>query len=291
MPDPSKVLSTIRQATRIFREMPGRTGSQVQLDDVDDVIVVGDLHGNIPALKKVLEYAQLDQFRKRHLVLQELIHGPRMYPDDGGDRSHQLVDIVCALKCQYARRVHVILGNHELSEITGRSIAKNGVPLNALYHIGVKTAYGEMADEICDAYRELFRNFPIAVRTPNRVMMVHTIPDGYWLEKFNPEILMASHWTDEDMARGGSVYGITWGRDVTQETVDRFAELMDTDWLITGHQPCDEGFQVPNTRQIIIDGTDPYPTFLHFSATQPMSLEKLRAGVKVLNFEELQSES
>lgn len=291
MADPAKVLATVRQAARIFREMPGRTGSQVLLDDLDDVIVVGDLHGNIPALKKVLEYARLDQYKKRHLVLQELIHGPRMYADDGGDRSHQLVDIVCALKCQYARRVHVILGNHELSEITGRAIAKNGAPLNALYHIGVKTAYGEMADEICDAYRDLFRTFPLAVRTPNRVMLVHTIPDGYWLDNFNPDILNATVWSDQDMARGGSVYGITWGRDVSAQTVDRFAQMMDTDWLITGHQPCDEGFSVANHRQIIIDGTDPYPTFLHFSATEPMSIEKLKSGVRVMNVEDLQSEA
>lgn len=291
MPEPDKVLAAIRQATRIFRQMPGRVGSQVILDDLDDVIVVGDLHGNIPALKKVLEYARLDLNKKRHLVLQELIHGPRMYPDDGGDKSHQLVDIVCALKCQYARRVHVILGNHELSEITGRAIAKNGVPLNALYHIGVKTAYGDMADEICDAYRELFRAFPLAVRTPNRVLLVHTNPDGYWLENFNPEILNAPAWTDQDMARGGSVYGITWGRDISPDTVDRFLRMVDADWLITGHQPCDEGFMVANHRQIIIDGTDPYPTFLHFSATDSMTIDKLKEGVRVLNIEELHADS
>ena len=85
MADPLKVLASIKQATRIFREMPGRVGSQVFLDDVEDVIVVGDLHGNVPALQKVLEYARLDQNKKRHLVLQELIHGPRMYSDDGGE--------------------------------------------------------------------------------------------------------------------------------------------------------------------------------------------------------------
>jgi hypothetical protein len=213
-----------------------------------------------------------------------------MYPDDGGDRSHQLVDIVCALKCQYARRVHVILGNHELSEITGRAIAKGGTPLNALYHIGVATAYGNYADEICAAYRELFLAFPLAVRTPNRVMMVHTIPDGYWLETFEPEIFNASSWSDRDMARGGAIYAVTWGRDNSPETVDQFAKMVDTDWLITGHQPCDDGFQVPNHRQIIIDGTDPFPTFLHFHATEEMTLEKLRAGVRVMNAEDLQAE-
>lgn len=284
MPDPARVLATVRQATRIFRETPGRRGSQVILDDAEDVVVVGDLHGNVPALSKVLEFAALDKHKKRHLVLQELIHGPRMYPDDGGDRSHQLVDLVCALKCQFARRVHVILGNHELSEITGRAIAKNGVPLNALYHIGVRTAYGAMSEEICDAYRELFLAFPLAVRTPNRVLLCHTMPDDWWLETFDSTILDADEWTPAQMARGGSVYMLTWGRDIGEETVNRFLAMTDADWLVTGHQPCDEGFAVANHRQIIIDGTDPFPTFLHFSATEPMSLDKLKAGIHVLNW-------
>jgi len=282
MPDAARVLATIRQATRIFRESPGRHGSQVLLDDAEEVIVVGDLHGNIPALRQVFEYADLDNHKKRHLVLQELIHGPRMYPNDGGDRSHQLVDLVCGLKCRYARRVHVILGNHELSEITGRAIAKNGVPLNALYHIGVRTAYGELAEEICEAYRELFLAYPLAVRTPNRVLICHTMPDGHWLDQFDPEILQATSWTAPQMARGGSVYMLTWGRDIAPETADRFLGMMDADWLITGHQPCDEGYSVANHRQIIIDGTDPFPTFLHFDARDPITLEKLKAGIHVL---------
>ena len=67
-------------------------------------MVVGDLHGNLPAFKKVLLAAALDRHPGRHLVLQELIHGPLSYPGDGGDRSHQLLDVVAALKCQYPER-------------------------------------------------------------------------------------------------------------------------------------------------------------------------------------------
>ena len=41
-----------------------------------------------PAFTEVLARAALDRHPGRHLVLQELIHGKRMYPDDKGDRSH-----------------------------------------------------------------------------------------------------------------------------------------------------------------------------------------------------------
>ena len=44
--------------------------------------------------------------------------------------------------------------------------------------------------------------------------------------------------------------------------------MVDADWFITGHQPCDDGFRQANHRQIIIDGTDPYPAYCLFPATR-----------------------
>src|SRR3954465_14471782 len=164
MPDAQKIIATIRRAAMLSRATPGRAGGVVALDKADEVMVVGDLHGNIPAFRKVLEVAALAKHPARHLVLQELIHGHRHYPDDRGDKSHQLVDLVSALKCQYPDRVHLILGNHELSELTGRPIAKNGVALNALFRQGIDTAYGDRGAAVYAAYQELFAALPLCVR-------------------------------------------------------------------------------------------------------------------------------
>src|SRR5215218_6075854 len=169
MPDPERLLLTIRRATDLCRATPGRVGGVVTLERAEEVLVVGDLHGNIPASKKVFEVAALGRNPGLYLVLQELFHGPRSYPDDGGDRSHQLVDLVAALKCQFPERVHLILGNHELSELTGRVIAKHGQALNALFRQGITTAYQPRDDEVYRAYLALFSALPLAVRTPNRV--------------------------------------------------------------------------------------------------------------------------
>jgi len=245
-------------------------------------MVVGDLHGNIPAFRAVLDTAALARNPRRHLVLQELIHGNRMYPGDRGDRSHQLVDLVSALKCQYPDRVHLILGNHELSELTGRAIGKNGVPLNALFRQGVDTAYGGKGGAIYDAYRDLFAALPLAVRTPNRVFLCHTIPDGDELDALDLGVLGLENWPPEAMKRHGTVYSLTWGRDNTPETVDRFAGMVDTDWFITGHQPCDRGFRRANHRQIIIDGTDPHPACCLFPASESVTLESLLDNVRLL---------
>ena len=127
MPDPDKLLTTIRRATELFRATPGRAGGIVAPETIDDVIVAGDLHGNIPAFKKVLDIAALAQHPRRHLVLQELIHGNRFYSEDRGDRSHQLVDLLAALKCQYPDRIHLILGNHDYADRVNKATLWQGI--------------------------------------------------------------------------------------------------------------------------------------------------------------------
>lgn len=285
MPDPRKILVTVERATDLFRKTPGRAGGLVKLDEASEVMVIGDLHGNIPAFIRFLNIAALATNPGRHLVLQELVHGTRFYPNDGGDKSHQLVDLVCALKCQFPDRVHQILGNHELSEVTHRPIAKGGVALNALFKEGLDTAYGDQSDLIYAAYLKLFAALPLACRTPNRVFLCHTIPDPRDVEIFEASVLDADTWSPAWMARGGPIYGITWGRNTDPENIDKFAQIVDADLFITGHQPCDDGFRQANHRQLIIDGTDPYPAYCLFPAKDPVTIESLLAGVRVLPLE------
>lgn len=285
MPDPLKVLATVRKATELTRRTPGRSGSVVRLDDADEVMVVGDLHGNLRAFRWALAESALDRHPGRHLVLQELVHEINKSGEDRPDLSHRLVDLVSALKCQYPERVHLILGNHELSELTGRVIGKDGRALNALFRQGIETSYGPMAGDVYQAYLNFFAALPIAVRTSNRVFICHTIPDGYDLDRVDLDVLDAETWPPEAMKRGGAIYAMTWGRDVSAETVDRFAAMVDADLVVTGHQPCDEGFRQANHRQLIVDGTDPYPAYCRFPARDPVSIDALVDSVKVLGLD------
>jgi hypothetical protein len=283
MPDPQKILSTIRKASELMRSTPGRSGSVIALEDADEVMVVGDLHGNLPAFRQALAISALDRHPRRHLVLQELVHEINKNDDDRPDRSHRLVDLVSALKCQYPQRVHLILGNHELSELTGRIIGKDGHALNLRFREGMELAYGARTRDVYEAYLVLFAALPLAVRTANRVFVCHTLPDARYLEDLDLALLKADHWPPEAMKRGGTIYALTWGRDTTPETADRFAAMVDADWFITGHQPCDEGFRQANQRQIIIDGTNPFPAYCLFPALGAVTMESLLESTHILD--------
>jgi hypothetical protein len=253
MPSPAETrLHTLRRAVAAFRGTPGRRGRFVQLEGAQDVLVGGDLHGNLDNFRRLMQRADLPAHPRRCLVLQEVVHGPFRYPA-GGDKSHQLLDLVCALKCQYPTQVHFLPGNHELAQATGRLVAKNDDDLNEAFRLGVRMAYAERADEVYALYLELFAAAPLALRTDNRVFFSHSLPSAGALPEFDAAALEREPTPPAELAPGGSVYSLVWGRDVREETTAAFLARVDSDFLVTGHVPCERGYDRPSPRHAIVD--------------------------------------
>jgi hypothetical protein len=251
MPDPDKLLHTLARATAAFRGTPGRTGRVVTLTDAADVLVGGDLHGHLGNFQALMKKADLANHPRRHLVLQEVVHGPFRYPN-GGDKSHQLLDLVAALVCQFPGRVHFLPGNHELAQATGRAVQKGDDLYNELFVRGIEAAYGERAGDVYAAYLDLIAAAPVVVRTPNRVFVSHSLPSALRMDNFRYEDLLRDTWP-EDLDLHGAVYALVWGRDTRQSNVEAFLAKVDADLLVTGHVPLDTGVAAPNDRQLIVD--------------------------------------
>jgi hypothetical protein len=281
MPVPDRLLRTIHRAAQAFDTTPGRTGRTVHIRDADEVFVAGDLHGNIENFRRLLTRAELAAHPRRHLVLQELIHGPFHYPSDG-DKSHQLLDLVAALKCQYPTQTHLLLGNHELAQWQGEWIAKGDAELTQSFLDGINTAYGTRGAEIYDAYVRLFACAALAVRTTNRVFLSHSMPSRRRLPSFEPRILEQDEMENRHLAPGGAIHSLLWGRDTSQGVADTFLQLVDADLLITGHIPCEKGFESPNSRQIILDCMASPAAYCLFPANRPLTHQELVACVGIL---------
>src|SRR3712207_5342367 len=226
MPDPDRLLNTLNQAAQAYRATPGRRGRTVHLADADEVLAAGDLHGNLENFRRLRPRADLARQPRRHLVLQELVHGPFEYPG-GGDKSHQLFDVVAALKCQFPRQVHLLPGNHELAQFTGRRVEKGDRSLNEDFARGVEPAYGPKAGEVAGGYRALFDALPLAVRTPNRVFISHSLPSARRLEAFDPGVLERDETDPDELLPGGSVFALLWGRDTEPDHVEAFLQKVD----------------------------------------------------------------
>jgi hypothetical protein len=277
-PDPQRVAKIVRKAAFHLRAFPGRIGNRIDLD-ADEILIAGDLHGHIGNFRHVVAAAELAARKRRVLVLQEFVHGPGRYAN-GGDNSHRVLDLAASLVCQFPEQVVLLPGNHEVSELTGRQIAKDGVGLNDLFARGLDHCYGAGAEDVRAAYLELFRSMPLAVVTPNRLMAVHTLPAGKHLDDFDPGILQRHGLPLDQAERGGSLYALLWGRDVSESNSERVAKLLDVDWFVTGHITCENGFDFPNSRQLIVDCHAAPSAFVLLSATEPLTIETLRAGVR-----------
>ena len=186
MPAPERMLTYLRQAIMLVRATPGRRGHLIDLVDATDVLVSGDLHGHVGNFQTLLKTADLANNPGRHFVLQEVIHGNYRYPA-GGDKSHQLIDLFAALKCQFPKRVHYLPGNHEMAQWTARKVLKADEDLNALFEDGVRAAYGpKFGPEVYQTYLELFKALPVVIRAPNRVLICHSLPTARTLPMFDP---------------------------------------------------------------------------------------------------------
>lgn len=283
MPDPVKLLATIKQAAQYQRQQPGRTGMFVELTDCDEVLVVGDLHGHLANFKQVLKLANLHEHPHRHVVLQELVHGPFRYQNDGGELSHRLVDVVSAYICQYPGRVHYLMGNHELAQWTKREIAKSNESLNNLFVMGVNTSYPEHVEAMLAAYDDFFSALPVAIRLQNRVFLSHSLPGAARLETWKLDDLKKETLSQGDLKITGCVHSVVWGRDTSETTVKQYLKLVDADLLITGHIPSELGYDTPNSLQIILDGKDENAHVLLFSATTPYDQESMLKQLVKLN--------
>jgi hypothetical protein len=275
MPEPAKMLATLRRAADLTRSTPNRRGHRIELQNCKEILVVGDLHGHIPNFQTLYKLADLARHPGRHLVVQELVHGKFAYPG-GGDKSHQAVDLFAAIKCQFPDRVHYLPGNHEQAQWTGRRILKGDTDQNAEFKLGVYTAYSTAYDEILKAYETLFQLSPLAVVTPNRIFASHTLVPAKNFERFDPADLEKDDYTAEERQPNGVAYDMVWGRDTSVTNCANFLTKVNADWLVTGHIPCDSGFAFPSDRHITLDCSASPGGYVLLPADRVLSPEEFR---------------
>lgn len=256
----AEVLGTEQKADRailLYREAMGanltdryRRGSLVELPGEGDLLVLGDLHGHQENFRKALRVADLPSNPKRHLILQEVIHGGPTSPS-GADLSYRLLEAAAALKVKYPDQVHLLLGNHDLAEYADQTIFKEGVPLNQQFQQGLDEAYGSKVPEVKEAMKRFIASLPLACKNSFGIFISHSTPNSEALREFQPEVLELSRLSGE-LQRGSSVFSLVWGRDFSAAAADQFARISGCHTFIVSHTPCLGGYDLPSHRHILI---------------------------------------
>jgi hypothetical protein len=258
-----------------------RQGHVVHLPKIagGDLMITTDLHGDRMNFERVVELADLSAHPQRHVVLQEICHGGPSYPGGMGCMSHLLLEDVAAYKLAYPEQVHFLLSNHELSEATDFPITKGGELQNVSFRMGLQIMYGEETDQVHAAIRSFLLSCPAALRFQETIFVSHTVPPRCDQRETSFEFLHRP-WSFEDVEPGGDLFRFVWGRDFRRENAAAVADAVGATLMIHGHEPCPQGFQVPNDLQIILDSFGQHGRYILAPLDRPLTQADIVASLQ-----------
>ena len=267
------IANAFREAAELVRIDPRRRGNRLEFEADDEIIYSGDIHGHRQNLARILAYADLPAHPSRRVVLQEIIHGGP--PDsEGGDRSVEVLLRAVRLKISRPEQVFFLLANHDLAQVTGNEITKDGAGVCKAFDAGLEHAFGPSAGEVRSAVNEFLSALPLVATCPNGMLMTHSLP--------SPTRMPLIDWTifdrpyrQEDFRRGGTAYEWTWGRDHTPQQLEELSQRLGASQFLLGHHPVPTGFEIRLERMVILASDLPQGAIMHFNAGEPTADEEL----------------
>ena len=275
---PNAFAETFKTAAGLNRNDPCRRGGLVTLDEaVAEVLLAGDIHGHRGNLAKITEFAALSSHPDRVLVLQEIIHGP--LDANGRDRSIELLARAARLKVAHPRQVLFLLGNHDLAQVTGNEITKEGHGVCKSFAAGVSYNFGPEADEVTSALLEFLTSMPLAIRCPNGVLLSHSLPNATRMDKVDLTFARRDYGPEE-MSRGGSAYEWTWGRQQTPEQLAEIGRRLGVSFFVLGHRHSGNGWEKVTDSAVSVSSDNEHGHLLRMDVRQPATYESVVAGLR-----------
>jgi hypothetical protein len=247
---PQTIIDLLKKGIQANRQDSLRRGNLVELPDKGSLIITGDLHGHRRNFERIVTFADLENNRDRHVILQEIIHGG---PEDlhGGCLSYKLLFEAVRYKLTFPGRVHIIMGNHDTAFIINSEVMKDGREMNRAMCMALEREYKDAGTDIVQAIKQFLFSQPLAVKCRNRIWISHSLPADRFVDKFDPKIMEKS-LTIDDITRPGSAYLLTWGRKLSQNILDKMSKIFDVDIFVLGHQQQEKGWSKAGRNLLII---------------------------------------
>jgi len=252
-----ELLQVIEDAVQLLTIEAGKvgsleiTGKLVKVPPRGEVIVVGDIHGDLESLVHILKNS--DFVGKTRRGKDPLL----VFLGDYGDRglySPEIYYAVLKLKGMFPQKVVLMRGNHEGPN-----------DLLAYPHdlpAQLSRKFGEAGAEVYAKLRELFDQLYNAVLVEDRYILLHggapskasTMKDLAYAHEKHPrethleEIL----WSDpNDFIKGTYPSPRGAGRLFGEDVTEKLLKMLNVKVLIRGHEPSEEGFKTNHNGKIL----------------------------------------
>jgi hypothetical protein len=267
-----EVFATATEENQISRY---RVMQTVHLPPDAEVWMTGDLHDHRRNLDKLLKAADLGNHPDRHLVLHELIHGDH-YDEAGAEDSWVTLHRAAELKCDFPDQVHFLLANHDLAQIFGEGISKNGISVCEAFTAALKRDFGQIPyHKVGVAVTEFLLSLPLAIRTPGGMFFSHSLPTDAQIPTFDYTAFDRPLTGNDYKRRTGPAYQLIWGRNMTPEFVDVFLQNVNANTVVTGHQSQEMGFATNGERHLIIASEHNHGVFLPMDTNATYTADEL----------------
>jgi len=254
---PQTVINALETGTRANLAAACRHGSIDHVTQPGQLIATGDLHDNplhLARLVRAAGFESMDPAAHRHLTLHELIHSDRLV--NGMDFSYRVLARVSALKAAFPEHVHVLLANHELAQLTGSEVAKDGIRFVAAFDEALEFAFHGDAPAVRASVRGFIRSMPIALRMAHGggdLLCSHSLPGPERMDRFDASILERELADDDYLARTGSAHFLVWGRNQTQEQLTALAERWGISLFLLGHEKAESGAMALGENAVVLN--------------------------------------
>jgi hypothetical protein len=275
-----RLIDILATGTQLNLNDPFRNGNMLCFPGEGELIISGDLHNHNRNFERLQTVANLEAFPNRHVILQELIHGGPLGPE-GADVSLDMLLDAIAWSSRFPGQVHFLMANHDLAQVQGQPILKDGYDLTDRFNRYLRARAGSDISAAKIAYRRAVLSMPLAAITLTGVFLSHSLPAPSDLETFDLSILRRQ-LTEADFARGGSVYQLLWGRNQTQEELNALGRAWWSDIFICGHQAQDEGYGTIGDRMLIIDSCHNHGMFLQLDLSRQYTMEDMVRSLRPL---------
>jgi len=274
---PQKIINLLKKGSDANHSDKFRRGNIINLPADAELIAAGDIHGHQRNFDRIIKFADLAGNNNRHLLLQEIIHGG---PEDahGGCLSYKLLFDAIEWKVKFPDQVHIIMSNHDTTFINNGMVIKNGKEMNRSMRSAIDREFQQTSEEIKKAMTSFFLSQPLAIRCANRIWLSHSLPSDRNLQKFDG-VIFDRPLTIEDTVQPGSAYLLTWGRNHSQETLDKMAEMLDVDIFILGHQRQSGGFRLAGNNLLIIASDHNHGCLLPIDLSKTYTIEQLTSSI------------
>lgn len=275
--DPEVTCGVLLAGAAANREAACRRGSIDVIGPPGTLVATGDLHDNPVHLRRLVQLSGLERLSEdgdaegggapgppplvdqgmpapAHLVLHEVIHSDRLI--NGMDFSYRALARVAALKADHPEHVHTLLANHELSQIVGAGIVKNGVRVVEAFDGGVEYVFGEEAGRVQEAIEAFVRSMPVALRcvTPRGdILCAHSLPGIGSMAKFDPTVLERALTDADYVPRKGAAHLMVWGRGYDHDQLEDLVERWGINLFILGHEHVPGGIRVFEPNAIVLN--------------------------------------